>query len=433
MPRVLVVGHTAAPGGAELALVRLCGALDPSLASVAVLLFEDGPLRARLETDGHEVAVLPLRADVRTAHRDASLRSWSALRGALVAAVEVVRFTARLTHAVRAQAPDVLHATTLKADLLCMVPALLARVPLVWHVHDRIAADYMPAPVAALLRALARVVPRHVVVNSMATAGTLRPPRGRWTLAYPGLLPTQVRPWPERTEPRSPVVGIVGRVGATKGQRELVQAAALVVAHHPQVTFRIIGGALFGEEGYEAEVRSLVGSLGLRGSVRLTGHVDDPVGELDGLSVCVHASPVAEPFGQVVVEAMARGVPVVATCAGGVPEILLADGGRGAAGARPARSGTGPRRTPFGVLVPPGDVAALAAAVLDVLDDPVGARERARAAWLRVQEQFMIDRTCAAVLGAWSAVLSSGPSGGLRGQRVVRSSRGGRRGRPASR
>jgi glycosyltransferase involved in cell wall biosynthesis len=169
------------------------------------------------------------------------------------------------------------------------------------------------------------------------------------------------------------------------------------------VTFRIVGSALFGEEGYEAEVRSLVAMLGLEEKVVLTGFVDDPVRELDGLSVCVHASPVAEPFGQVVVEAMARGVPVVATRAGGVPEILLPDGGRAASTGPPGSPG--PARTPFGVLVPPGDAAALAAAILGVLDDPAAARERARAAWFHVQQRFMIDRTCAAVLSAWSAVL----------------------------
>ena len=402
MARVLVVSHTAAPGGAELALLRLCGALDPSLASVAVLLFADGPLRHRLEADGHEVAVLPLRDDVRTAHRDASVRTWSALREALRAVGEIVRFSVRLTRVVRSVAPDVVHATSLKADLLCMVPALLTRTPLVWHVHDRIADDYLPGPVARVVRVLARTVPAHVVVNSMATASSLGPPRGRWTLAYPGLLPGQVLAWEERVEPAAPVVGIVGRLSATKGQRELVEAAASVLARHPDATFRIVGGALFGEESYEAEVRALVRDLGLSEKVVFTGFVDDPVREVDGLSVCVHASPVAEPFGQVVVEAMARGVPVVATRAGGVPEILLPDGGRGVA--RPAGP-DGAVRTPFGVLVTPGDVSALADAIDDVLDDPVAARVRARAAWFHVQERFMIDRTCAAVLGAWAAAV----------------------------
>lgn len=415
-----MVGHTAAPGGAELALLRLCGALDPGLASVAVLLFEDGPLRGRLEKDGHEVAVLPLGDDVRAMHRDlrradpAAGGSTSTVRGilrhGLSTVVELVRFTGRLTRTLREEAPDVVHATTLKADLLCIVPALLARVPLVWHVHDRVADDYLPAPVASVVRLLARTVPRHVVVNSMATAASVGPPRGRWTLAYPGLEPAQVRAWEDRA-PARPVVGMVGRISETKGQRELVLAAAQVLARRPDVTVRIVGGSLFGEEAYEADVRALVAALGIDDRVVFTGFVDDPVGELDGMSVCVHASPVPEPFGQVVIEAMARGVPVVATRAGGVPEILLPDGGR--AGARAGGRGAplpGPvdthERTPLGLLVPPGDEKALAAAILDVLDDPEAAQARARAAWLDVQERFMIDRTCTAVLRAWSSVLA---------------------------
>ena len=73
----------------------------------------------------------------------------------------------------------------------------------------------------------------------------------------------------------------------------------------------------------------------------------DPVAELDAMTVAVHASPVPEPYGQVVAEAMARGVPVVATDAGGVPEIVTG----------------GP--APVGWLVPPGDVDALAEDRLD--------------------------------------------------------------------
>ena len=76
-------------------------------------------------------------------------------------------------------------------------------------------------------------------------------------------------------------------------------------------------------EEYASLVEREVTRLGLNRQVTLEGFVGRPDrGSLDELSVLVHASPVPEPFGQVVVEGMARGVPVVATRAGGIPEIL---------------------------------------------------------------------------------------------------------------
>jgi glycosyltransferase involved in cell wall biosynthesis len=104
---------------------------------------------------------------------------------------------------------------------------------------------------------------------------------------------------------------------------------------------------------------------------------------MDALSVCVHASPVPEPFGQVVVEAMARGVPVVATAAGAVPELL--DGGR------------------LGYLARPGDVPDLARAIERALDDPNGAAVT-EAAWHAATTRYTATRSAEQLLEVWRAV-----------------------------
>jgi glycosyltransferase involved in cell wall biosynthesis len=271
---VAVLDHTAELGGAELALLRTCVALDPSRVEVTVVLFADGPLADRLRAVDVPVHVVPL--DPRTAATD-RMQVGRSVAGAARSAAATLPFVARLTEVLRGIGPDVVHTTSLKADLLGLPAAARARSPLVWHVHDRIAEDYLPAPVARALRVLARRGPRHVVVNSRATAETLLPlPRG-WTLAYPGLAPEQVAADPaSRAVPPEPVIGLVGRVSPTKGQREFVEACALLAPRFPTARFRVVGAALFAEAAYEAEVRALAERRGLGDRMEWTGWVADP-------------------------------------------------------------------------------------------------------------------------------------------------------------
>ncbi|MFB8230008.1 glycosyltransferase [Cellulosimicrobium sp. NPDC055967] len=388
--RVLVLDHTAELGGAELALVRTCAALGPEV-DVRALLFADGPLRARLEELGVRVDVVPLAPSVATADRERAGRlSVAALGGAL----RTVPFLWRLARRVRALRPDVVHTTSLKADLLGIVPAALARRPLVWHVHDRIAPDYLPGPLVRVVRALARRVPAAVVANSRATAATLPVTTA---VAYPGFAPEQVAgaegALAARAEVPEPVVDMVGRLSPTKGQLEMVRALRTVVDAVPAARLRVVGEPAFGAEDYAAQVRAEVTRLGLDDHVDLVGFVPDPRAELDRAAVCVHASPVPEPFGQVVVEAMVRGVPVVATRAGGVEEIL-------------DDPETGPGA--LGLLVPPGDVDALAAAVLDVLHDPAAARERALRARASALRRFPVERTARVLTDVWTSAPGRG-------------------------
>jgi len=150
-----------------------------------------------------------------------------------------------------------------------------------------------------------------------------------------------------------------------KGQHIFLQAAARVNKQFPNARFVIIGAALFGEEKYKQEVRRLPSQLGIEHLVEFTGfsaNVDQAIAELD---LVVHASTIGEPFGQVIIEGMAAGKPVVATNGGGVPEIV--ENGK------------------TGILVPMGDVQAMADAICRILAEPtlaagMGSRGRQRVA-----------------------------------------------------
>jgi glycosyltransferase involved in cell wall biosynthesis len=382
--RVLVVDHTGELGGAELALVRLVETIAPDV-RVRCLLFSDGPLAAALRARGVGVEVLDLGRGLSTLSRhEAGTASWAHL----ARTARLVRFSARLLRRLRDLRPDVVHTTSLKADLLTLLPAALTGCPVVWHVHDRISDDYLPSSLVRLVRWASRL-PRAVVVNSRATAETI--PRAV-RLAYPGFAPGQAIPpgQPVPRRPGPPVIGIVGRISPTKGQLELVRAASLVLRSHPEATFRVVGGPTFGEEAYERTVRAEADRLGVTSSIAWVGKVEDPADELDRMTVFVHASPVPEPFGQVVVEAMIRGVPVVATEAGGVPEILRPDGAE------------------LGSLVPPGDVAGLAMAITELLDDPERAASRAERAREHAFQRFPVERTAEVVTDVWRRAARSG-------------------------
>lgn len=378
MTEVVVLDHTAARGGAELALVRLLNAMPPEWA-VRVILFSEGPLKDDLRAAGHTVEVLPMAGDLAATGRHEAGRGI----GTLSRTFRSIGFALRVARRLRTLRPALVYTTSLKADLVGAVAAPLSRTPLVWHIHDRIASDYLPGIAVRLIRALAKRVPRRVIANSLATAATL--PGVDAVVAYPGFGPEQVGPHPEnRARPEVPTVGIIGRVSPTKGQLVFVRAAARVREEFPDARFLIVGAAVFGEETYERTVRDEVARLGLVDVVEFTGFVTDPREVLDTLSVCVHTSPTPEPFGQVIVEAMIRGVPVVATRGGGVEEIVA--------------PGEGPA---LGWLVEPSDVAGLADAIGTALRDPDEAQRRASAAWESATRRFPVTETARVVSEVW--------------------------------
>lgn len=352
-------------------------------ARVAVVLFEEGPLQERLVALGVKVHVQPLNPGVAHADRFAAARAGVTPR----AAARIVSFAWQLARLLHTLDIDIVHSTSLKADLICVPASRLARRPLIWHVHDRVSDDYLPRSMVTLLRTLAGVAPASVIANSRATAATI--PRARQLHVIPPGVPAD---WlrsdaAARPAPQQPVIGIVGRLSPTKGQHVFLDAAALLSASHPDVRFEIIGTAMFGQQAYADRLREQVDILGLGDRVTFRGFVSDPRDAYDRMTVCVHASTVPEPFGQVIAEAMARGVPVVATRGGGAVEIVEPPG-----------------ETPTGLLVPLDDAAALADAVGRVLDDPEASRDRAVHAQRHVTDHLTAAVTAAAVTDLWDDV-----------------------------
>ena len=150
--------------------------------------------------------------------------------------------------------------------------------------------------------------------------------------------------------------------------------------------FQIIGAALFGEHDYDLELHRLVENAGLTEVVEFLGFQKNVAPLIRSLDILVHASVVGEPFGQVIVQGMASGKPVIATNGGGVPETVL-DGDTG-------------------ILVPMGDSDAMAKALCALLADPAAARRMGERARQRVLDHFTIEQTAQKVTGVYERVLA---------------------------
>lgn len=118
------------------------------------------------------------------------------------------------------------------------------------------------------------------------------------------------------------VAGILGRLIEWKGQHHFIAALAAARASIPDLHGLVVGGDAHGlSPAYEGRLRRQVEDLGLSDAITFTGHVPDPSRYLQLMDVCVSASA-REPFGLVVIEAMALGVPVLAVSAGGPAEAI---------------------------------------------------------------------------------------------------------------
>jgi glycosyltransferase involved in cell wall biosynthesis len=348
-PHVVVVGHCARPSGAELALLHLAPQLVRHV-ELTVVLGEEGPVAVALRRAGVAVDVLPLAGG--------SAGGRSSVRGAaLPAAVWSLRLAALL----RRRRADVVHAWTTRAGLPCAPAARLAAVPLVCSARDRLAADYLPDRTARLLRTVADRSAVAVVANSPTTLATWRPSRAHGTVvASPGVVRTAV--------PRAAggvfTVGCLSRLDPWKGHDLVLEAFALAFPAGRQ-RLRLLGAAWFDGDDVADRLGRTARRLGVGHRVDLRGHRDDVAAELAEIDVVVAYSRSPEPFGQVVVDAMTAGRPVVAAAEGG-PAETVTDG-------------------VDGLLVTPREPAALAAALRRLHDDPALAARLAAAGRVTAQ------------------------------------------------
>ncbi len=361
-------------GGAELSLLGVLERLDRSRWQPQVLCYQQGTLIERINALG-----IPVQVTERTG-------LWSQLR--IIAGIIAL---------VRTQRISLVHVNTLdiRAGLACW----LAGVPFVGHLRvifpftwrDRLFVRLADMTVAVSRAAASAFCFRHpglfcrfrVVPNAVFADAPVVPADVRSEYAFPD---------------DAPLVCAVGRIDPLKGFEYFIQAAALIAQRCPAARFLIVGAPTPGsveEQAYLGKLRGQVSRSGLNGRVVFTGFRKDVLQVLAACDVAVvpsvnierPAGSGVEGFGRVAVEAMAAGVPVVASAVGGLTEII--EDGRS------------------GLLVPQKDPAAICAKVVSILTDPGVAKALKEQGRRRFESYYSASKHMQALADVYKQVFSA--------------------------
>ncbi|MYC94229.1 MAG: glycosyltransferase family 4 protein [Caldilineaceae bacterium SB0661_bin_32] len=366
---ILFVDHADALGGAERSLLLLTTFLDrdrwqPHLIAPPGTLAEEA-----------EAAGIPVHVQV-----------LPRLRGSSRSLLDLWQQAVRISKTAREIGAVLVHSNTVRATAYAALAARLAALPFVWHMRDYWLSEAEPASkwpdrlgkfifcrmatrVFAISHAVAGVLPCSANLSVLHNGIDLSYFDEAHTAAGNTASLRKAAGFP----PQAQIVGMVGRARPLKGQHIFLQMAGQLRATAPRCRFLVVGGDQFNVgDDYEAHLMALSSQLGLDEQVHWTGQLDDVRPALEAMDIFVNPG-VPEGFGLVNVEAMAMGKPVVAFDHGPLPEIV-------------AHGETG-------LLVPPGDTAALAGAVARLLQDPAHAQRMGRAGRRRVENLFRIERT----------------------------------------
>jgi len=366
------IGHQM--GGAEHSLVSFVSAMDRDRFSPCVVLGGTGMLANTFAQMQVPTAVIPMPAIGRTRN---PFRIIIGILNLIVASCRIWRFA-------RHQNVDMLYANKNTAIFYTLLPAFLLRKPCIWHVRNR-ATRFGLIGRFATRRFKALLFVSDAIRSPFDKAfpklrdkfHTLLEGIEARSFAVENRMETRVHVRNEIGIPLDlPVVGMVGRVTPWKGQAEFLNAAPAILNRFPNTHFVIVGSVISSDaeassdEEYMRRLIDEVKDLGLSNNVHFTGYRRDVNNLMASMDIFVLPSW-EEPYGLVVTEAMSAGIPCVATGTGGVPEIA--------------------KNREHALLIPPKEPGAIAAAVIELLENRPNARAMAERARKHIYSDFSYD------------------------------------------
>lgn len=318
--RILHVDHSGVLGGAERSVLELAVAQRDRGHEVQVAVGRAGAFSAALS--GRDVNW----QDLGWSRRYLNVPQISSSLELLAGLPDVARASAALRRAVRRWLPDVVQAHTRKAQLVASLALAGVDVPLIWHLRDDIPAR---RPLRTIIASAMRhadhaVALSHWLAVSYGEVAGVLPRSGRIGVVPSGIDPGPLAglPTPWLDGQREPVVGYVGQIARWKGPHLLIDAAESLP--ETGVTFKIVGSVWFpaAEARYGRWLEGRLAASVARDRVEWLPATDRPADAFAQIDVLAHTSLAPEPFGRVLVEAMAARRPIIALGRGSASELL---------------------------------------------------------------------------------------------------------------
>ena len=385
--RVLHVLNGADLYGANRCLLRFLMTVDRSRFLPVVVLPEDGPLKKLIEAQDIEIIVIP-RLSIITRPVFCSWRIFPFFLNYTFSVLSLHRL-------IKQKDIHLVHTNT-GVIVSSALAAKLAGVPHVWHIREWFQEFHSIWPIYSwfITKSSSKVV---AVSNAVAEQFNSR---NHVVVVHDGFSREEFQVPKEnlRTEFQARyglaghfVVGCVGRIKLVrKGQEFLVQATALLKQRGLSIKTLIIGAPFRGNEEHLERMRRMVFELGIEDRVVFTGELKDARGAYAAMDVFALTSAQPEPFGGVVMEAMAMGLPVIATNIGGSLDQVEND--------------------VTGVFVPPGDAAALADAIEKLMSNSELRQRMGEAGVKRIHSHFSLAEATNKIEKLFEEVVANGPS-----------------------
>lgn len=336
--RILYLNPSGNLGGAEISLLEILASMRESRPdwTIGLITAQDGPLATKARNMGVEVEVVPFPEAV-SKLGDAGIGDrqgkWSLPWRLLMSAGALISYERRLRLAVKRFYPDVMHTNGFKMHILG-IRTRPRHTPVIWHIHDYVSSR----PIMKRLLSMYAGDCAHVVANSESVRSDIQMIVGDSVpviCVYNSIDVQDLRPDGPRADLDRAAgleeacegivrIGLLGTFARWKGHEVFLQALSQLP---PELAVRgyIIGAPLYQTQGSQYsmdELQALGAKLGLSNKIGFTGFMENRAEVLRALDVVVHASTSPEPFGMVIVEAMACGRAVIAADAGGAAELI---------------------------------------------------------------------------------------------------------------